>query len=47
MSKENNAEDNGSDLRQLILLQQQQQKIFSVLASSLGDTLNNLGNSFK
>ena len=47
MSKENNAEDNGGDLRQLILLQQQQQKNFSVLASSLEDTLNTLGNSFK
>ena len=48
MSKENNSEDNGGDLRQLILLQQQQQQEnFSVLASSLGDTLNTFGNSFK
>ena len=48
MSKENNAEDNGGSLRQLILLQQQQQKEnFLPLASSLGDTLNIFGNSFK
>ena len=39
MSKENNSEDNGGDLRELILLQQQkQQENFSVLASSLGET---------
>ena len=48
MSKENNAEDNGGDLHQLILLQQQQQQEnFSLLASSLGGTLNTFGNSFK
>ena len=48
MSKENNAEGNGGDLHQLILLQQQQQQEnFSLLASSLGDTLNSFGNSFK
>ena len=49
MSKENNAEDNRGNLHQLILLQQQQQQQenFSVLASSLGDTLNTFGNSFK
>ena len=34
MSKENNAEDNRDDLRQLTLLQQQQEN-FSLLASSL------------
>ena len=43
MSKENNTEDNRGNLHQLILLQQQQpQENFSVLASSLGDTLNTL-----
>ena len=48
MSKENNAIDNGWELRQLILLQQQQkEENFSLLASSLGDTLNTFGNSFK
>ena len=50
MSKENNAEDNGGNLHQLILLQQQQQQQqekFSLLASSLGNTLNTFGNSFK
>ena len=49
MNKENNAEDNGGNLRQLILLQQkqQQQENFLLLASSLGDTLNTFGKSFK
>ena len=49
MNKENNAEGKGGNLRQLILLQQkqQQQEIFLLLASSLGDTLNTFGNSFK
>ena len=49
MSIENSAENNESDLRQLILLQQQQQQQqhFSFLASSLGDTFNTFGNSFK
>ena len=48
MSKENNAGDNGGDLRQLILLQQhQQQEHFSVLPSSLGGPLDIFGNSFK
>ena len=48
MSKDNIAVDNGVDLCNLILLQQQQQQEnFSLLASSLGDTLNTIGNSFK
>ena len=49
MSKENYTEDNGGDLRQLILLQQRQQKKknFSLLAISLGDILNTSGNSCK
>ena len=50
MSIENSAENNESDLRQLILLQQQQQQQqqhFSFPASSLGDTFNTFGNSFK
>ena len=45
MCKENNSEDNGRDLRQLVLLQQQQQQqqeTFSLLAISLGDTLSTL-----
>ena len=43
MCKESNSEDNGRDLRQLVLLQQQQQQeTFSLLAISLGDTLSTL-----
>ena len=46
-NKEHNAEDNGGDLRQLILLQQRQHENFSLLVSSLRDTLNTFENSFK
>ena len=44
MSKENNAEDTGGDLCQLILLKI---NISHFLQCSLGDTLNTFGNSFK
>ena len=49
MSIENNSKDNTEDLRQLILLQQQQvqQETFSLFASSLGNTLNIFLNSFR
>ena len=42
MSIENNSKDNTGDLRQLILLQQQQvqQETFSLFASSLGNALS-------
>ena len=47
MSNGKKAEVNGGDPHQFLLTQEEQQENFSLLASSLGDTLNKLGNSAK